>query len=65
MFAQALARAEPREAQLWKLLAFIGRYGHQDITLARRMFTLSELRDLANAIGELLKEEQSQLRMED
>lgn len=57
----AIAKETPRETQLWKLLAFIGRYGHQDILKLRRELPVSDLIQLANAIGHLLKEESSKV----
>jgi len=52
-----LARSKSdRERDIWRLVAFLGRYAHQpaDAILQR---PLSELRRLADATGTLLEEE--------
>lgn len=56
-----MAGAEPREKQLWRLLAFIGRYGHQSIPSMLDRFTLNDLRSLAKAVGELIEQERDSI----
>lgn len=47
----------------WKLIAYVGRYGHQQATdLLGRQLTRSELGKLADAIDEILKEESAESR---
>lgn len=47
---------EPREQQLWDLLAFLGRYAHQDIEKMLD-WDVTTLYELARSTTKLLKEE--------
>lgn len=42
--------------QIWKLLAFLGRYGHQDVTMLLK-WQVPDLLALSKSVGDLLKEE--------
>lgn len=44
------------EARIWKLLAYLGRYGHQPVNVALKL-TLRELNALAAQVAELVREE--------
>jgi hypothetical protein len=60
--ACALGRQKPpREVQLYKLLAFLGRYGHQSATEMLKL-TVRELVALAAEVGELIREEGEAMR---
>jgi hypothetical protein len=45
-----------RVRQLWKLLAYLGRYGHQPVNVLRRM-PLSEIYALRDGVAEIVEEE--------
>lgn len=45
-----------RVAQVWRLFAYLGRYGHQPVSVTRHM-PLRELRVLSTAISEIVEEE--------
>jgi hypothetical protein len=48
----------------WKLIAFVGRYGHQQATdLLGRPLSRGELGKLADALDEILKEESAESRI--
>lgn len=51
-----LAASGDRVAQMWKLFAYLGRYGHQPVNVTRHM-PLRELRMLSTAISEIVEEE--------
>jgi hypothetical protein len=42
--------------RIWKLLAYVGRYGHQPIDIALRL-TVRQLNMLAESVAELVREE--------
>jgi hypothetical protein len=50
------AKVSSHTTRIWKLLAYVGRYGHQPVNVAMRL-TLRELRQLAEQIGQLVEEE--------
>jgi len=52
-------RADSREKNTWKTLAFLGRYGHQSIKELQQMPS-REVLLLATAVGELLEEESAE-----
>ena len=54
--ATVLQRAGNNEARIWKMLAYVGRYGHQPINVAMRL-TGRELGHLAESVAELVREE--------
>lgn len=56
MLARQIAADGDTEEKFWKLLAFMGRYGHQDM-LAWRDVPISDLRRAARALGRILEEE--------
>jgi len=47
---------QERERQLWRLLAYLGRYGKQPASLALGM-SVRDLQSLASAVNGLVKEE--------
>ena len=55
-------RGPSNEQRIWKLLAYVGRYGHQPVTVARSL-TVRELRVLADAVGEIIGEENAAGKM--
>lgn len=55
-WATLYERGPSNEQRIWKLLAYVGRYGNQPVTVARSL-TLRELRVLADAVGEIVGEE--------
>lgn len=44
------------EERLWKMIAFLGKYGHQPANVCLSM-TTTELGRLANAVAEIMREE--------
>lgn len=58
MFALAMAvrSVAEREKHIWKLVAFLGRYGNQPATVCLSLPT-RDLGLLAREVGELLREE--------
>jgi len=62
MFALHLARAPDREAEIIKMVAFIGRYGRQPRSEIINL-PFSEVMALQKAIAELMREEK--VSMED
>lgn len=57
MMVLAMAETAPEyENNLWKLLAFLGRYGHQSVP-ALMGLSSADARSLASATAGLLKEE--------
>lgn len=57
-FLSSMSRRTPREhaKTIWKLVAFLGRYGNQQVDQLLEMQN-SELIDMADAIAELMREE--------
>jgi hypothetical protein len=47
---------QQRVKNLWRLLAYLGRYAHQPVSVTRRM-TMSELHLLAEATNGIVEEE--------
>lgn len=61
--ALAMAEVAPDyEQRLWKLLAFLGRYGHQSVPEVMRSISASDARALAEATADLMKDEAEALR---
>lgn len=50
------ARVSNHTERIWKLLAYVGRYGHQPVNVARHL-TMRELRLLSEQLGLLVEEE--------
>jgi hypothetical protein len=48
---------------IWKTVAFLGRYGHQDMHSCLSL-PLSDLCDLATAIGEMVRDEGEAMKVE-
>ena len=46
---------------LWKLLAFLGRYGHQPVDVCLDLPTM-DLHQLASGVGEIMEEESNAMR---
>ena len=51
-----VAKMPPLDGQIWKLVAYLGRYGHQpaDVTLA---LPVTDLRRLSDGVSALVEEE--------
>ena len=49
------------ERRIWKLVAFLGRYGHQP---ARECMSMpsGDMRELANGVAEIMREESDAMR---
>lgn len=54
--AVAALQGETRDKQLWRLFAYLGRYGHQPLPVLRKL-PITELLRYANAVAELIREE--------
>lgn len=54
--AAAYARAGSTEDRIWKLLAYVGRYAHQPVDVAKRL-TVRELNRLAAKVAEIVEKE--------
>jgi hypothetical protein len=50
-----------RVKQVWDLLAYLGRYGHQPLNVTRNM-PLRELRMLSQSIAEIVEQENAPVR---
>lgn len=61
-WASLYERGPSNEQRIWKLLAYVGRYGHQPVTVARSL-TVRELRVLADAVAEIVGEENASGKM--
>lgn len=60
-FAALMAsQRPPRSVALWKLIAFLGRYGHQQQWVLR--LTIREMNALAEAVGQLIEDENDAMR---
>lgn len=46
----------PHERRIWRIVAFLARYGHQQAA-ALLDFTLADLRELQECIGDLMEDE--------
>lgn len=60
-FALALGASGDRKRDLLKLVAFLGRYGHQQATTVMQL-PISEVMQLAEEVGNLIKEENDAMR---
>ena len=49
-------KAGSSSKRIWKLLAFVGRYGHQPVNVAMSL-TVRDLGVLASQIGQIIEEE--------
>ena len=49
------------ERRIWRILAFLGRYGHQPVT-AMLDLTLVDLRELQEFVGDLIDDEGKSVR---
>jgi hypothetical protein len=54
--AAAYERAGSTEERIWKLLAYVGRYGHQPVNVARQL-TVRDLHRLAGKVAEIVEQE--------
>jgi len=54
--ATVFAKAGSNTVRIWKMLAYVGRYGHQPVNTAMRL-TVRELSQLAECVAELVREE--------
>ena len=52
----AYSRVGANEQRIWKLLAYVGRYGHQPVASAA-LLPVRQLRMLADALNEIVTEE--------
>jgi len=50
-------------SRVWKHVAFLGRYGHQQADMCLSMPT-SELRELSSAVADLMREEADAMKTE-
>lgn len=54
--ATIYAKIGNNEQRIWKLLAYVGRYGHQPVSIARQL-TVRELGRLADSVAQIVREE--------
>lgn len=52
----AYKRAGSVDDRIWRTLAYVGRYGHQPVNVARQL-TVRELHKLAEKIAEIVEKE--------
>lgn len=50
------ARSGDNGTRIWKMLAYVGRYGHQPVNVAMQL-TVRDLSKLADCVAELVREE--------
>jgi len=60
-FAMALDALGDHAGRLWRMVAFLGRYGHQPADVCLRM-PVDDLQRLAREVGKILEEEQRSIR---
>lgn len=59
--ARAFDEADDLRRSLYKTLAFIGRYGHQDVTQVKR-WPMDAIYLFADQVGEIMREENDAVR---
>lgn len=60
-YARLLGSSEEHVQRLWKMIAFLGRFGHQPANVCLDM-TMLDLQSLAHQVGELLREESESMK---
>lgn len=51
----------PRDLHIWRMAAFLGRYGHQSVDVILQM-PIRDAAKLMNAVGDLIREENDGMR---